>query len=215
VKRSWKAARAKVDRQRTCEVCGAEFYDRQKTTIRQRYCSSACAGKAHRAKVAASYPPEDEVRRLYEDEGLSDRELGRRYGRSYQWSLSVRRHYGIAGRPRGDSAPSRKPLTKRSDRTRWAISRKPAECCRNCGDPAQVLHLHHAVPRSLSPAGKYDLRNGVQLCTRCHLGWHNGRVVLTRDIFTAEEWDFIQTLIGPTWLDKKYPARRISPTTRL
>jgi 5-methylcytosine-specific restriction endonuclease McrA len=193
---------------RACAQCGAEFEPvKEFRSYRRRYCSIACAGQAHHDRTVRRYPAEGEVRELYVGQGMTDRELGRHYGRSYHWALTVRRHYGLPAHKRSDK---RKPLNQRKDRARWAISRKPAPACRNCGRGG-LLHLHHAVPRSLSPAGKYDLRNGIQLCTRCHLGWHNRRCTITRDIFVADEWAFVQTLIGPSWLDRRYPPPEFNP----
>lgn len=89
---------------------------------------------------------------------------------------------------------------------RWGCRQKGETVCRNCGREAH--HLHHVVPRSLSSKGKHDLRNGLPLCASCHFTWHRSpEPSIYRDIFTAEEWEFITTLIGPGWLDKRYPVR--------
>lgn len=93
----------------------------------------------------------------------------------------------------------------------WRLSRKEEYACRNCGSRERV-ELHHAIPRSKCRTIKADLRNGIPLCLKCHRGWHAKRVVLYRDIFKPEEWDFISAveltgeLIGP-WLEKYYPER--------
>ncbi len=87
----------------------------------------------------------------------------------------------------------------------WSIRDKDEEFCRACGAPAS--DLHHAVPRSLAPSGRRDLRNGLPLCRSCHTSWHRRGVTLHRDLFTVEEWRFIETLIGPVWLDERYPDR--------
>lgn len=77
--------------------------------------------------------------------------------------------------------------------------------CRSCAKRAH--HAHHAVPRSLSADGKHDLLNCLPLCHACHSGWHDGRRTIYRDAFTTEEWAFVTTLIGPGWLDQRYPER--------
>lgn len=190
---------------RTCAQCGAEFralYERG--SFKRKFCSRACTADYNHARAVATYPPREEIVRLYVDEGMSDRALGRHYGRSYQWSLGVRRHYGIPGHQKGKH--SRKPLAEQRPRARFHIGLKREDACRNCGAEGVVLHLHHAVPRSLAPAGRFDLRNGVPLCAPCHFSWHGGTPI-SRDIFTAEEWAFIETLIGPGWLARKYPRK--------
>lgn len=195
---------------RVCGWCGEGFIaTKEHRSFTRKYCSPSCSGKAVAAKKQAKYPPREEMVRLYEVEGLSDADIGRRFGHSYTWSMGVRRFYGIAGRPvKGRS----KPLAQKCDQSRWGIRMKREEACRNCRAEGVTLHLHHVVPRSMCAASKYDLRNGVPLCTACHLGWHHRRVTLYRDIFTAEEWAYISTipLYGQNleaWLEDRYPER--------
>lgn len=197
-----------------CKTCGDKFTGRCRDGIKPSYCSTTCAAEGARRRAKATYPPRDEVVRLYVDEGLTDRELGRRFGHTYQWALGVRKHYGIPGRPRGSKgSTNHKPLHKQRDRARFHIGLKSEPACRHCGAEGVVLHLHHAVPRSISPAGRFDLRNGVVLCARCHFTWHAG-TPLPREMFTETEWSFIETLIGPGWLARRYPRRREIPAIR-
>lgn len=87
---------------------------------------------------------------------------------------------------------------------------KGESSCRNCGVSDVRLHLHHAIPRSLSRAARNNLLNGVPLCPKCHTGWHCRTVTIYRDIFTPEEWAYISSVqltgqnIG-AWLDDRYP----------
>lgn len=198
-------------RERECGFCGNAFYDRQATTIRQKYCSHRCQGQAKHARAVKSYPPEAELRALYAA-GETDRAIGRRYGHTCMWALGVRRFYGIAGKPRGSWRA--KPLAQRGDRARWGMHRKPEKNCRNCGATGR-LDLHHAIPRSRSKAAKYDLRNGIPLCDVCHFGWHHKKLVICREVFKPEEWEYISSvqLVDrdiTAWLDKHYPPARIS-----
>jgi 5-methylcytosine-specific restriction endonuclease McrA len=188
-------------------VCAREFYDRQASTIRQKYCSGKCYGQAKQARIAESYPKRSEVAALYR-RGKSDRQVGRHFGHTGQWAMYLRRHYGIAPGPRG----RKKPLHRAGDRLRWGIHRKLERACRNCGATPEHLDLHHAIPRSLSRAAKYDLRNGLPLCDRCHVGWHRKLIVIYRDVFTPEEWTYLVSvkIVGREtlpWLDKHYPPR--------
>jgi len=95
---------------------------------------------------------------------------------------------------------------------------KGESACRNCGATGR-LHLHHIVPRSMSKAGRRDLRNGVTLCVNCHMGWHHRRVTIYREIFTDEEWRFVSALellgqrVG-AWVDLRYPPREQSTGER-
>jgi hypothetical protein len=86
------------------------------------------------------------------------------------------------------------------------LEKKGERVCRACGS-TRAMQAHHAVPRSLSQAGKYDLRNCLPLCAVCHTSWHRRSLTIYRDIFTELEWEFIATLINPGWLDERYPDR--------
>jgi hypothetical protein len=102
--------------QKTCEACGGAFTVYRYRSDTARYCSTVCSGQGLHEQTVRSYPPKDEVARLVQIEGITDRELGAHYGHSYQWALSVRRYYGIDGWPTGTSRNRRlgKP-TRRID----------------------------------------------------------------------------------------------------
>lgn len=193
-----------------CPHCGDEFLAfGEYVGLIRKFCSPACNGAARSARTIASYPPEAEVRRLYEVEGMSDVKLGKHFGKSYQWAFKLRKHYGIAPNP---SSAYHVPLSRRRDRARWGIHLKPENCCRLCGVTGASLHLHHVIPRSMCTASKFDLRNGLPLCGTCHHKWHQRSVVIYRDVFAPDEWAYISTveLTGQrieAWLDDRYPAR--------
>lgn len=194
---------------RRCAHCGEPYPAAQEhRNYTRKFCSRECSGAFNAERAREADPPRDEVVRLYCHEGLSDAKLGRHYGRSYQWAFMLRKRYGIPGR----TERQRKPLNQRKDRSRWGIHLKPADACRNCGGLFGVLSLHHVVPRSMCKASRYDLRNGLQLCTSCHLGWHHRGVVIYRDVFTESEWAYLVSidLLGQNidaWLDERYPRR--------
>ncbi|HSB55646.1 MAG TPA: HNH endonuclease signature motif containing protein [Gemmatimonadales bacterium] len=102
----------------------------------------------------------------------------------------------------------RTPLARESSSARrlrriWNLRRKGEDRCRVCGRRADALH--HAVPRSLAPAGREDLRNGLPLCRDHHDGWHGGTPI-PRVVFKPEEWAFIEQIApGIGWLGRRYP----------
>jgi hypothetical protein len=203
--------------EQTCEFCGRAFVTRDNhRNFRRKYCTMRCDADARHARAVATYPPREDVVRLYVEEGLSDLDLGRRYGRSCQWAFKVRQYYGIAGED--PSRNKRKPLRRKNDRSRWGIHLKPERGCRACGKPAEKcrgLNLHHAIPRSLAPSIKYDLRNGLPLCPGCHFGWHRREVTIYRDAFKPDELAFLLGLeftgfVVKPWLDARYPMRTTS-----
>jgi 5-methylcytosine-specific restriction endonuclease McrA len=278
-------------RKTTCQYCGRTFVAAQEYRgYSRKYCSAKCTGQSNAARARAQDPPREVIWTLYEIEGLSDREVARRFGRSHQWALKVRRHYGIDALPRREQnlrrhgGPTRRISSKgyvlvsgpggeefehrlvaerklgrrlrpgevvhhidgdktnnqasnlrvfasHSEHMRFERPRKPPKSrageralkrvfnlrlkgedrCRNCGRGGP-LHLHHAVPRSMSHAARTELLNGLPLCPRCHSGWHQRVVTIYRDVFTEAEWQFISAVelfgqrIG-AWIDDRYPDR--------
>lgn len=95
-----------------CVQCGTEYTATQEFRgYARRFCSRECTGEYNQRRARASWPSEEEVRHLYEVEGLSDRALGARFGHSYQWAYTVRKAYGIEGRTVGyrSAATAAKP----------------------------------------------------------------------------------------------------------
>lgn len=160
---------------------------------------------------------------MVRDEKLSDSVIGKRYGHSYEWGRRVRNAYGIPAEPK---PPHRTVKHGRYiGRGNWTIANKGETRCRNCGaqphgrGPLGALHLHHVIPRSMCKAIATDLRNGIPLCHRCHSGWHERTVVISRSVFTVEEWSFLcaAPVIGQNvvaWLEDNYPAVDVAKIVR-
>jgi hypothetical protein len=144
-----------------------------------------------------------------------------------QWcSRACRKTYGgyevlavaLSAKRKGDGNPAFKHGKRAGvNIPGWKLSRKGDDCCRNCGahKTSKCVELHHAIPRSKCRATRADLRNGLPLCIDCHRGWHRKKVVIYRDLFTAEEWAFISSakLTGENiepWLERHYPPRTLA-----
>lgn len=84
----------------------------------------------------------------------------------------------------------------------WSVADKGEPHCRVCGELAD--HLHHVVPRSVSPAGRDNLLNGLPLCWSCHREHHDG-MPIPRSVFTPAEWAFIAEIGTASWLEHRYP----------
>lgn len=109
---------------------------------------------------------------------------------------------------------TRKPLKRSPFKRRSPMKAKPKRIvgftlaakgetqCRACGRTAH--DPHHAAPRSLSPAGRADLRNCLPLCRDCHDAFHNG-TPLPRSVFHPDELAFVSSLVTASWLDARYP----------
>lgn len=95
--------RARLGTVRVCVQCEREYEATQEhRNYARRFCSRKCSIDYKSERTRESWPPEEEMRRLYEVELLSDREIGRRFGHSYQWALTIRKAYGIEGRKPGE-----------------------------------------------------------------------------------------------------------------
>lgn len=140
--------------------------------------------------------------------GSSGNRNGAENRRSVEGAESVKTRRTFRERPRSLYSLANQPRSRKPKPPDWmtpAIEAKMRRdpVCRNCGfvgvDP------HHAVPRSLSPhAGRSDPRNIIPLCRFCHDRFHGG-TPLPRSVFTEAELAFVQTLIGPGWLARRYP----------
>lgn len=130
--------------------------------------------------------------------------------RRYRSITRPRSLYSFANQPRRrPPLEHRTGFGKRGTSSDWmtpeiAAKIRSEPVCRHCGfvgvDP------HHAVPRSLSKTGRSDARNVIPLCRFCHDTHHAG-TPLPRSIFKPDEWEFVQTLIGPGWLARRYPRK--------
>jgi len=65
----------------------------------------------------------------------------------------------------------RKTLRNRADKLYQSVGLKLNPICECCGKPA--TELHHFIPKSLSTALRYDLKNGISLCRSCHFRHHS------------------------------------------
>lgn len=160
-----------------CAECGKEFQTSpSRLDAGRKYCSPAC----YYAKGRRSPEGTEAVRQKMRDQ---------RKGRDNPFF----KHGRYAG-----------AKTKELERE-FNLRKKGEHKCRNCGNDQGGMNAHHAVPRSLSPEGRLDLRNCLPLCISCHVKWHRGTPI-KRDRFTEDEWSFVSTLIGDTWLEERYPA---------
>lgn len=131
----------------------------------------------------------------------------------------------LAERSRETRLGRRNPNYKNGRRAGLDVSRafnlrlKGEDRCRNCRSRDR-LALHHAIPRGLgTPESKINLLNGLPLCGSCHAGWHAGWLVVTRDVFRADEWAYLLSVemtgrVTAAWLDDRYPAEPRVPTCR-
>jgi hypothetical protein len=206
-------------RLKSCAQCGEAFAPERPE---RKYCSRTCthlAARGQRMRGRALNCAECGQPFYAKDSQLG---RGRKYcSRACYFARSRKSPEATAQQNAKLSAARRgagNPMWKGRD-TEGSIYRvfnvrlKGETCCRACG-ATDVLHLHHAVPRSMCKAARRELRNGITLCIRCHMGWHHRRVVIYRDLFTADEWAYISTLDLrgqriEAWLDDRYPARPV------
>lgn len=107
------------------------------------------------------------------------------------------------GRPRSLYSLAQQPRSRPTTRKPNTWPPPHHGTCRNCGKVGMV-EVHHAVPRSLSRAGRDDPRNWLRLCAECHRAWHAGTPI-SREVFTEQQWAFVSSLMGPGWLGRRYP----------
>lgn len=176
---------------RTCRVCARErMRSRKSTETRKNFRCEKC-GKA-----------------IWVQPSL----LSRRRFCSYECRWQTEGEIEKARDRRGSKNPNFKHGLKAGQQIRgWGVLFKGEDCCRVCGS-TDNLHLHHVIPRGLgTEESRRDLRNGITLCGSCHTLWHRHSLIITRDLFTEDEWDYISSvrMTGretDAWLEDRYPT---------
>ena len=199
--------------EKLCEVCDSSFAP---SHPRVRTCSAACALQLRRATPKGPRAKPGKVTVICETCGkpfASYRSERRRFCslecNSPSTAPEVRDRISTAKTKTGRQTGRRQRQLQKAG---FTLAAKGETRCRNCGS-ASGLNLHHIIPRSMWKAGITNPLNGVPLCVRCHMGWHNRAVTIYRDIFTAAEWACVSgaKLLGQevgAWLDRRYPPRR-------
>lgn len=85
-----------IDHYLTCQICGKTFLGDKNNWMHQKYCSRECTQKAVRIPIE-----KDLLSKLYVDEDMTSREIGRIIGRSKKIVLDYLKFYGIAIKPDG------------------------------------------------------------------------------------------------------------------
>lgn len=175
---------------KVCPQCDETFrYSRYERTL-QKYCTKTCANIATASRRAAK------MRR--------PKKVCPQCGEEYQPKKSDQTF--CSQKCHGASARFKPRKNTGGWGTRWSLSLKGEKFCRNCGRFAS--HLHHIVPRSRFPQGKFDVAsNGMPLCWQCHMGWHNRDTFIYRDVLRENELQAAIDSVGEWWVDKNYPKR--------
>ena len=156
-----------------CAECGSKFF-RYPCQFRRLRCSKACANAyvsklytgnpetlkrlAHAVKFKQSWSHQPEVTRAKLREiGLR---IARRGAKSSFW--------------KGGVATRENVLRHRSKYQQWreAVLNRDGYVCRSCGTQDNTL-AHHIKPFKTFPALRYDVENGMALCTSCHTRHHS------------------------------------------
>jgi len=66
--------------------------------------------------------------------------------------------------------------------TEWSLQVRAGGKCEKCG-ATEHLHAHHVINKSLSSFLRYELKNGICLCFKCHFWWHHEAPTVTSDWF--------------------------------
>lgn len=151
-----------------CIVCGKEFSVRPYRIGTAKTCSMSCAGKI-------------KPKRFRRTERAC-----KQCGTRFQIQIGELKHKGhgtfcsrkCVTRWQEESAidrPRKNPhSTSRTRERQWSVSirQRDNNTCQRCKDVAPSHDAHHIAPRSQRPDLKFDLSNGVTLCSSCHRWVH-------------------------------------------
>jgi len=84
----------------------------------------------------------------------------------------------------------KKRLRNKADKIYQEIGRKMYKECMICG--GEYSCLHHYFPKSTSSALRYNIKNGIPLCVKCHCRIHSSDDP-TLNLLIVEK-------LGKTWL---------------
>ena len=83
--------------------------------------------------------------------------------------LSLKK-YKIKRKHKGSTAKQRR--SKKYLRWRVAVFRRDRHTCKKCGQKGGHLNAHHFKPWALFPESRFDINNGITLCSKCHTYIH-------------------------------------------
>lgn len=149
--------RRRKGKTKACRQCSASFYVRP-AYERIKFCSRACyeASRSRPAKVCpvcdVSFSPKN----------------CRQQTCSYRCSKTGTRNPLWAG---GESRPTARALSAARE-WRDRVFRRDKFTCRLCSAVGGKLRAHHKDAFHWCAARRYDIKNGVTLCDRCHVRFH-------------------------------------------
>lgn len=127
--------------------------------------------------------------------------------------------------------PLKKPKKKsrtyyqnKADRVFQEMGRSLYSACLLCG--GEYSCLHHYIHVSQSTALRYNIKNGIPICSRCHCAIHQGKQdKLTGRIalIKGKEWlDELETIqkngrglyYGATWYEEQYNRLKLTLETK-
>jgi len=171
-----------------CPACGKNFY-RQPSLIRKtNYCSNECKGKARRLPKTQKACPECGVNFARRKDETAQNWRRRKY--CDQVCAKAAHPPPIL---KGEENPNWKGEEARRRNRRGPIRnfisgvlKRDNATCQSCGTKEGVLNVHHEKSWSEYPELRFEISNGITLCTPCHFKIH-GYNLNTSEIVEIED----------------------------
>lgn len=77
---------------------------------------------------------------------------------------------------------------------RIAVVRRD-KCCLIC-ESRKLRSAHHIEDASYHPESRYDVENGVTLCSKCHINFHTNFKKSFRMKCTKDDWENFKCLVN-------------------
>ena len=148
-----------------CEICGKEFESINDKNA-NRFCSRECYNEAHKIKnkkrkclTCGEY---------FIAKSSEDKYCSRKCYDENRHMPKCKEHWNWKG---GISIQNDKRDSAKYKQWRLAVYKRDNYCCVKCGSK-EKLNAHHLKSWKNYPLLRYDVANGITLCERCHIKYH-------------------------------------------
>lgn len=149
-----------------CKYCGIEFYEFPYLKGKKKFCSTNCANKYNADKLSKNRKGKGNP--MYNKIPWNKGKIG------VQKSIKGVNHHWWKGGISDESKLAR--ISGKWKEWRKKVFKRDNYTCQICKIKGGNLIPHHIKLFRFYKKDRFDLKNGVTLCSKCHRGLHNKNV---------------------------------------